>query len=60
MQDYRLYFLDAKGHIHNVVLLECDDDEAAVAAAARHRDGRKMELWRRDRLVQRFGAATPA
>jgi hypothetical protein len=58
MPDYRLYFLSPQGRIAHVLELECRDDDHAVELVARHVDGRAMELWRRDRMVQAF-AATP-
>jgi len=54
LSGYRLYFLGAGDHIRHVVVLECPDDEAAIALAESHHDGRTMELWLRDRLVKRF------
>jgi hypothetical protein len=53
---YRLYFLDHARHIHDAIVLECDDDEAACAQVDAHRDGRAMELWLRDRLVMSWPA----
>jgi hypothetical protein len=54
--DYRLYFLDAKGHIRSSVHLECDDDEAAKAAVAGHPHEHRLELWQQDRFVGVFEA----
>ena len=54
MADYRLYFLDEANHIRGVAEFECDDDAAATARAKTIPDGRRMELWSRDRLVGRF------
>jgi hypothetical protein len=54
MLDYRLYFLDAAGHIQGVVEFDCADDADAVALAETYADGRPMELWRRDRWVRRL------
>ena len=56
MPVYRLYFLDLKDHIHNALELDCGDDAHAIETAAAQRDSRTMELWLRDRLVQRFEA----
>jgi hypothetical protein len=56
MLDYRLYFLDARGHIGGVVELACADDVEAALQAHAHSDGRAMELWNRDRKVARFVA----
>lgn len=57
MSDYRLYFIDGGGHFRQVVELDCRHDNHAVETAEEHRDGRPMELWRRDRLVKRFEAS---
>jgi hypothetical protein len=51
---YRLYFLDSADRIRQAIDMECDDDATAIEAAEPYRDGRTMELWNRDRLVQRF------
>lgn len=56
MVDYRLYFIDARGHIGGVVELACADDEEAAERAQTYSDGRPMELWNRDRQVRRFAA----
>jgi hypothetical protein len=56
MADYRLYFLDPSNHIRGVVEFGSDDDGQAAEHARSHADGRAMELWNRDRLVQRFEA----
>lgn len=58
MADYRLYFLDQANHIRGVVEFECDDDRAANVQAEQHADGRRMELWNRDRFVRRFEMST--
>jgi hypothetical protein len=54
--DYRLYFIDAKGHIKDAVELEGVDDADAIQKAEIHSDGREMELWRRTRVVMKFSA----
>jgi hypothetical protein len=56
MHDYKLYYLDEAGHIVQAVVLNADDDEAAVAEAESRRDQRRMELWRRARLVRELPA----
>jgi len=53
MTYYRLYILDGSNHIRRAVELQCEDDEAAIALAAQHADGREVELWNRERLVWR-------
>lgn len=58
MTDYRLYFLDEANHIRGVVEFDCDGDEAAAERARSHADGRKMELWSRDRFVRTFARSS--
>lgn len=58
MADYRLYFLDEANHIRGVAEFQCDDDQSASAQAESHADGRRMELWSRDRFVRRFDPRT--
>ena len=55
MPDYRLYFLQ-DNHIRHVVTITCEEDAEAIELVEKHRDGRAMELWERDRLVKRFDA----
>lgn len=57
MADFRLYFLDKGDHIVEARNLECTDDDAAVRAVESLRDGRSMELWRRDRRIRSFPTA---
>jgi hypothetical protein len=52
--DFRLYFLGRGGRIVEARNLDCEDDEAAILAVEGQRDGRAMELWRRDRRVRTF------
>ena len=54
VNDYRLYFLDDRNHIVGVRELACEDDECAIALAAKWLDGRRMELWRHDHLINRY------
>jgi hypothetical protein len=56
MADYRLYFFDKADHIGHVVNFDCDTDAEAIELAATHHDGRKMELWSFNRLVETFPA----
>lgn len=61
MAYYRLYFLDPRsGHITAFESIEADDDEAAAAAAERHRGWQPLELWCQGRKVERFEAAQAA
>lgn len=56
--DYRLYFLDQDGHIRHLVVLDCDDDEAAIRATDEHANGQAMELWQTGRMVRYFPAGS--
>ena len=52
---YRLYFFDRfSGHIDHFREFEAEGDEAAIAIAERWTDGRPMELWNRERRLQRW------
>lgn len=57
MTDFRLYFFDQRDHIVEARNLECPDEETAVRAVEGQRDGRAMELWRRDRRIRAFPMA---
>jgi hypothetical protein len=50
---YRLFILNAAGHIRSFEAFEAKDDEAADAFAV-ERLGPPMELWNLDRLVRRY------
>ena len=52
---YRLYFLNASGHIARFHAFEASDDEAAIAEAARMHSA-SMELWCERRRVKQWGA----
>jgi hypothetical protein len=52
--DYRVYFIDAEGHIRLALDIECDDDDEAMRIVKEHASIDRRELWRRDRLVGRF------
>jgi hypothetical protein len=54
VHQYRLFFLNGAGHIDRVHEFEADDDEAAIKISEGWREGRRMELWRRDRKVKRW------
>ena len=51
---YRLYFLDGLGRIEKRHEFEAPDDEAAIRISEGWREGRRMELWQRDRRVKRW------
>lgn len=52
MQCYRVFFCDRAGRINRAHEFEAEDDEAAVKVAVAWREGRRMELWQRDRRIQ--------
>jgi len=52
--DYRLFLLDAQDHVSRALVLECDDDEQAIAEAGRSEHDGAMELWQGARVVKRF------
>lgn len=51
---YRLYFFNGGDHIQKVHEFEAKDDAAAAKVAEGWREGRKIELWDRNRLVKRW------
>ncbi len=53
MATYRLYLLDAAGHVRESVVMDCQSDADALQQAENHR-GPAMELWNLDRMVQSF------
>jgi hypothetical protein len=57
MAQYKLYILDEDGWVTGVLALQCEDDERAVFAALASGVDQSMELWTRDRPVERFGPA---
>ena len=60
MRYYRLYFMNrASGHIDQFREFEAEDDEAALAAAERWRDGQPMELWNYDRKLKHWTVPPP-
>lgn len=52
MAFYRLFFFDGAEHIERAHEFEASDDEAAVRTSEGWREGRRMELWQRDRRVK--------
>jgi len=59
MPEYKLYFLDAKGHIYRRQDLECADDKAALRVADALIIDHDMELWCGTRCVRKFESACP-
>lgn len=60
MNSYRLYFLNEAGRIQHAIAYLAETDEAAIAVARGHADGRAMELWSLDRVVTAFPRAGTA
>lgn len=54
MPVYRLFFYSEVGLIRDFAELDELDDEAAITAAERLRDGRRMELWERNRALRKW------
>jgi len=52
LNDYRLFFFDGARHIEKAHEFQAEDDEAAIGIAESWREGRRMELWHRDRRVK--------
>jgi hypothetical protein len=52
--DYRLYFVDDRGHIERALELETATDEDAIAAVQQYRNGKDLELWQRARVVAKI------
>jgi len=54
MHDYRLYFLNDRGHFTDAIEFECEDDAQAISVAEGRVERVAKELWQRARLVKRF------
>ena len=60
MHEYRIYILDENGRIAGpATVLECLDDQAAVAQAQQHLNGGAVEVWNGARMVVRLGPLHP-
>jgi hypothetical protein len=51
MTDYRLFLFNARGGIQSAVVVDCEDDAEALAAARAQRWPHQIEVWQRGRLV---------
>jgi hypothetical protein len=47
-----LFFFDGAAHIERAHEFEARDDESAIAISEAWREGRRMELWQRDRQIR--------
>lgn len=54
MAYYRVYMMDEAGHIRHVEEVEVDTDDEAVAFALKVAPAQRVEVWNRNRLVQRI------
>lgn len=54
MASYYLYFEGPTGRFAARETIQAPDDAAAIVAAERRRDERKMELWQGPRRVRAF------
>jgi len=59
MPEYRLYFLDAAGHITRAKVMTCDNDQAAVAQTKIQAHDHGLELWQQGRHVFSQGPSAP-
>ncbi len=56
MERYRVYVMDSEGHINDPPeVIDCPDDEAAVARARQMLDGRVIEVWHGARRIVSLG-----
>ncbi len=60
MADYRLYLLDARGHIHHAKPLVRDTDEEAIEAVIDCPNDFGAELWQLERQIRVFPPKPPA
>lgn len=58
MQEYRLFFFDGDGRLTAAHEFHAADDADAARRAESGREGRRMELWQRERKVRSWGFAT--
>jgi hypothetical protein len=54
MAHYRAYFIGRDGQFMKAIDLICDDDDGARKRAGKMVDGHDVELWHRDRRVEKF------
>ncbi|HEV2674347.1 MAG TPA: hypothetical protein VGV37_07375 [Aliidongia sp.] len=60
MAEYRLYALDAQGHIVSRQDLDCESDDAAITLANQTFVYDRRELWDGARLVRSWAALHPS
>lgn len=55
MPSYRIYQMDSDGHISGPPwIVDCENDQQAIAAAKQHLDGKDLELWDKARRVAKL------
>jgi hypothetical protein len=55
MSVYRVYFVDADGHIYQPPeIIKCANDQEATEKARQFIDGKDIQIWEKARLVARF------
>lgn len=54
MQEYRAYVIGQDGHVIGRIDLQCADESEARRLAKSAVDGHAVELWQRDRFIERF------
>jgi hypothetical protein len=54
MAEYRIDVVDADGSFIRSIHIDCPDDKAAIETAKQFIDGHDIELWQRNRLLDRF------
>lgn len=54
MAHYRAYLIGHDGRFMKAVDLICDDDDGARKCAGKMVDGHDVELWQRDRRIEKF------
>jgi hypothetical protein len=54
LPEYRVYIIGSDGEFMRSIELICPDDATAKEYAKQLVDGNDVELWERDRLVERF------
>jgi hypothetical protein len=59
MAGYRLYFLDAHGHVERAQVMDCADDAHAIIELEKLPQGQAVELWDRTKLIARKGSPGP-
>jgi len=55
VHEYRLFFYDEAFRLTTAHEFLADSDEGAIREALGWREGRKMELWERDRKLRCWG-----